>query len=134
MKHLKSEFDKLSFKDALVYSMAYVSLATGYVMLFVGMFTDPEGEIHDSVLYAYGLTLLFVGSLLGISMRYAGEVEKFKGSIVDLLKGYGIQPVSSEHRQPEPKRVADDEPIDECSGAEEDVGSRHGVSRISFGK
>lgn len=81
MKHLKEEFDKLTIKDVLVYSLAIVSIVAAFVLLFLGLFIPPEGEIHDSVLTAYGLTLLFVGSLLGISMRIESELNKFKSSI-----------------------------------------------------
>ncbi|WP_297071346.1 hypothetical protein [uncultured Duncaniella sp.] len=83
MKHLKEEFDKLTIKDVLVYSLAIVSIVAAFVLLFLGLFIPPEGEIHDSVLTAYGLTLLFVGSLLGISMRIESELNKFKSSITE---------------------------------------------------
>lgn len=83
MKHLKEEFDKLTIKDVLVYSLAIVSIVAAFVLLFLGLFIPPEGEIHDSVLPAYGLTLLFVGSLLGISMRIESELNKFKSSITE---------------------------------------------------
>ncbi len=86
MKHLKQEFDKLTFKETLIYSMAILSQITAFVLLFVGMFTAPEGEIHDSVLTAFGLTLFFVGSLLGISMHYSNELNTFKKVVTDLLK------------------------------------------------
>lgn len=83
MKHLKEEFDKLTIKDVLVYSLAIVSIVAAFVLLFLGLVIPPEGEIHDSVLTAYGLTLLFVGSLLGISMRIESELNKFKSSITE---------------------------------------------------
>ncbi len=92
MKHLKQEFDKLTFKEALVYSMAYICLITSFVLLFVGMYTAPQGEIHDSVLYAYGLTLFFVGSLLGITMHFSDETKRFKQTVLDLLHKYNISP------------------------------------------
>lgn len=85
MKHLKQEFDKLTFKETLVYLLAFISLVMGFVLLFVGMFTAPVGEIHDSVLTAYGLTLIFVGSLLGISMHYNIQLAKFKKIIAEFL-------------------------------------------------
>ena len=52
MKHLKQEFDKLSFKEVMVYSIGLLTLIAAFVMLFMGMLIPPEGEIHDSVLYA----------------------------------------------------------------------------------
>ena len=86
MKHLKQEFDKLTFKETLIYSLAILSQTTAFVLLFLGMFTAPAGEIHDSVLTAFGLTLFFVGSLLGISMHYSNELNTFKRVVTEMLE------------------------------------------------
>lgn len=90
MKHLKEEFDKLTFKEAIVYSMAVMSLITGFVLLFISLFTEPKGEIHDSVLTAFGIILVFVGSLLGISMHYANELNSFKRVVTELLSKINV--------------------------------------------
>ena len=86
MKHLKQEFDKLTFKEAIVYTMAVMSLITGFVLLFIGLYTAPKGEIHESVLTAFGIILVFVGSMLGISMHYANELTRLKGAIPGLIR------------------------------------------------
>lgn len=83
MKHLKQEFDKLTFKEVLVYAMAIITLTVGLVMLFMGMFIPPEGEIHESVLTAFGIICVFSASLLGISIHYANELAKFKQGITE---------------------------------------------------
>lgn len=87
MRHLKQEFDKLTFKDTLAYLMAIISLAAAIVLLFMGLMIDPEGEIHPSVLYAAGLMLMFVAAVLGISLHYGSESDKFKSEIMSFLKG-----------------------------------------------
>ena len=81
MRHLKQEFDKLTFKEALTYGLAIVSLFLGFVLLFFGMFLPPEGQIHESVLTAFSVSLLFVGSVLGIEMKYADKARDLKASI-----------------------------------------------------
>lgn len=62
MRHLKQEFDKLTFKDTLAYLMAIISLAAAIVLLFMGLMIDPEGEIHPSVLYATALRAALDGA------------------------------------------------------------------------
>ena len=42
----------------------------GMVLLFCGMYIDPQGEIHETVLVAYGEVLTFSGSLMGIDYNY----------------------------------------------------------------
>ena len=42
----------------------------GLVMLFCGIFIDPEGQIHETLLVAFGETATFAGSLFGIDYYY----------------------------------------------------------------
>lgn len=44
--------------------------AVGAGLLIVGFTVSPTGEIHSSVLVAFGETLTFVGALFGIDYRY----------------------------------------------------------------
>lgn len=85
MKHLKQEFDKLTFKEVIIYILAVITMLAGLTLLFMGLFIPPEGEIHQSVLTAFGLISIFVASLLGISIHYANELEKFKSNIEERL-------------------------------------------------
>lgn len=85
MKHLKEEFDKLTFKEFLIYTLAFVTMVAGIALLFAGLCIAPEGEIHSSVLTAFGLVSVFVASLLGISIHYANELDKFKTSIEERI-------------------------------------------------
>lgn len=83
MRHIKEEFDKLSFKEMLVYALALAAMAAGIVLLYLGMYIAPEGQIHPSVLSAFGMICVFSASLLGISIHYANELSKFKSSITE---------------------------------------------------
>ena len=85
MKHLKEEFDKLTFKEVLVYCLATMTMIAGITMLFLGMYLPPSGQIHESVLTAFGIICVFSASLLGISMHYANELNKFKSNVNELL-------------------------------------------------
>ena len=85
MKHLKHEFDKLSFKETLMYAITIVSLLAGFILLFCGMIIPPKGEIHDSVLAAFGFVLCFVGALLGLDLKYANITASFKKTIIEML-------------------------------------------------
>lgn len=91
MKHLKQEFDKLTFKEVLVYSLAVITMIAGLTMLFLGMFIAPQGEIHGSVLTAFGTICLFVASLLGISIHYANELTKFKSQAMGMVQNLAAQ-------------------------------------------
>ncbi len=85
MKHLKQEFDRLTFKEVIIYALAVFTMIAGLGLLFIGLFTQPEGEIHGSVLTAFGSICIFVASLLGISIHYANELDKFKNNVQERL-------------------------------------------------
>ena len=42
----------------------------GIVLLFCGVFIDPEGQIHESLLVAFGEVATFSGALMGIDYVY----------------------------------------------------------------
>ena len=42
----------------------------GLVLLFCGLFIDPEGQIHESLLVAFGEVATFSGALMGIDYVY----------------------------------------------------------------
>lgn len=53
--------------------LAVALTAGGMALLFGGFTTAPEGEIHGSVLIAFGEVATFAGALLGIDYRYRGR-------------------------------------------------------------
>lgn len=42
----------------------------GLILLFVGCFTPPTGEIHSSLLVAFGEISTFAGALIGVDYHY----------------------------------------------------------------
>ena len=65
MKQLDKE-TKLTIQVML----ATLLIIVGVVLLFLGFYTEPPGQIHDSVLIAYGQVSTFAGALLGIDYSY----------------------------------------------------------------
>lgn len=51
-------------------AIAVVLVAAGLILLFCGFFTNPQGEIHNSVLVAFGECCTFAGSLVGVDYHY----------------------------------------------------------------
>ena len=49
---------------------AIVMCAFGCALLVAGFATPPVGEIHHSLLIAFGEILTFSGSLIGIDYKY----------------------------------------------------------------
>lgn len=53
--------------------LATILVISGLVLLFLGFYQIPIGEIDNSVLVAFGETSTFAGSLFGIQ-----SIEKYK--------------------------------------------------------
>lgn len=49
---------------------AFLLSIGGLILLFCGVFIDPQGEIHSSLLVAFGETATFAGALFGIDYVY----------------------------------------------------------------
>jgi len=48
----------------------------GMIMLFCGMYIDPQGQIHETLLVAFGEVMTFAGSLMGIDYHYRRKETK----------------------------------------------------------
>ncbi len=42
----------------------------GMIMLYCGVFIDPQGQIHESLLIGFGEVATFAGALFGIDYTY----------------------------------------------------------------
>ena len=49
---------------------AFVLSIGGLILLFCGIFIEPQGQIHESLLVAFGETATFAGALFGIDYIY----------------------------------------------------------------
>ena len=58
-------------QPSLIQLLTAATLAIiGMVLLFCGLYIDPAGEIHETVLVAFGEAATFAGSILGIDYHY----------------------------------------------------------------
>lgn len=48
----------------------------GMAMLFCGLYIDPQGEIHESLLIGFGEVATFAGSLFGVDYYYKNKYIK----------------------------------------------------------
>ena len=54
-------------------ALAVLMTVFGCVIITVSFFIDPRGEIHPSVLAAFGEILTFAGTVLGIDYKYKSK-------------------------------------------------------------
>ena len=49
---------------------AFILSIGGLVLLFCGIFIDPQGQIHESLLVAFGEVATFAGAIMGVDYVY----------------------------------------------------------------
>ena len=54
---------------------ACIMCLAGLVLIFSGFWVAPEGEIHNSVLIAFGVVVTFAGALFGVD--YSSRVRTY---------------------------------------------------------
>ena len=55
---------------------AFVLTLSGIILLFMGFWIHPTGEIHNSVLVAFGEVSTFAGALFGVDYSYKFKYNK----------------------------------------------------------
>lgn len=67
---LSKEMDMRKHKMTVQIVAAVVLIVVGCGLLVAGFMTPPPGEIHNSVLVAFGEILTFAGSVFGMRYHY----------------------------------------------------------------
>lgn len=65
-------------KETIQYATAVVMLASGIVISFAGFFADPVGVISDSVLWYTAQTLIYAGSVFGLTAYVDGRIRNIE--------------------------------------------------------
>lgn len=60
---------------------AVVLLLSGVVLSFLGFYAAPLGEISDSVLWYFSQTLIYSGSIFGVSTYVRGKFKDIETEI-----------------------------------------------------
>jgi len=63
----------MKYSHYLQLLIAAVVVIMGMILLYVGVSIDPKGEIHETVLVAFGEAATFAGSIMGIDYHYKNK-------------------------------------------------------------
>lgn len=73
--------EKVTMERKLQMLIAGIMSIVGAGLLIAGFIVEPMGEIHNSVLIAFGEVMTFVGAILGIHYTY-----RYKAAQVDVCQ------------------------------------------------
>ena len=75
----------MSFKDKMSSVLCISAFAVGVLLIFIGLFLPPVGEVSNSVLVGTGTFLSFCGAIMGINIKYRYETEKMKTELEESI-------------------------------------------------
>lgn len=75
--------DEVTPRDKVQFGIAIGLMIFGCVVLLIGLLTPPEGQIHNSVLVAFGEIATLAAGVLGIDAIYTNKLQKI---VADLNK------------------------------------------------
>lgn len=85
--------DEVTPRDKVQFGIAIGLMVFGCIVLLIGLLTPPEGQIHQSVLVAFGEIATLAAGVLGIDAIYTNKLQK----IVAELK-------SNENKEEQPNK------------------------------
>ena len=72
-------------KEIFAHVCAGLLLLFGMGILTWGFVTPPIGEVHDSLLWIFGQTLVFSGAVLGISLHVDNSIKMIESKLENKL-------------------------------------------------
>ena len=76
-----SKWKDLSFRNKMAYTFAVACFTLGWLITFIAFYISGFKTVEDSILWVLGQSLLFTGSIIGISQFYNSQLSQFKHEI-----------------------------------------------------
>lgn len=73
---MMKNLDSVTPRDKVQFGMAIGMMGFGCVILLIGILVPPEGQIHNSVLVAFGEIATLVAGILGIDAIYTNKLQR----------------------------------------------------------
>lgn len=78
--------DSVTPRDKVQFGMAIGLMLFGCALLLIGVLTPPEGQIHNSVLLAFGEIATLIAGILGIDAIYTNKLQKIVAELKNETK------------------------------------------------
>lgn len=78
-------------KENISIISAIVMQVSGIVLAFLSFFRSPEGEIPDSVLWYVAQTLIYSGSIYGVTVYVQTKFAEIRSELLGKKEGEGAE-------------------------------------------
>ena len=114
MKNIvENVYEKCTLKQKVAMLTGIVAFILGWGLTITGFFVPPLGEIADSVLWVLGQSLVYTGSVLGLTQYFSAESVKLRHDMDKHLE-------HMERMQIQREKLRNGIPTDEIPGEDED--------------
>ena len=76
-------------KEIIQYSTACIMLASGIILSFLSFFIEDEHTIDDSVLWYFAQTIIYAGSVFGLTLYVSSTRRQIIAELEGKLNGSG---------------------------------------------
>lgn len=90
-----NKMDSVTPRDKVQFGIAIGLMLFGCVVLLIGLLTPPEGQIHQSVLIAFGEIATLAAGVLGIDAIYTNKLQRIVAELNDKKEENNEQPAHS---------------------------------------
>lgn len=80
MKNIDA-YDKCTLKQKVAMLSGIIAFILGWGLTITGFIVPPLGEIADSVLWVLGQSLIYTGSVLGLTQYFSAESIKLRHDV-----------------------------------------------------
>lgn len=81
---IMDKLDTITPRDKVQFGIAGGLMIVGCIMLLIGLFLEPSGQIHSSVLIGFGEIGTLAASVLGIDAIYTNKLQRIVTGMKDM--------------------------------------------------
>lgn len=78
------KLDQITPRDKVQFTIAGLLMLFGCIMLMIGLFIEPQGQLHSSLLIAFGEIGTLAASVLGIDAIYTNKLQQIVSGMKDM--------------------------------------------------
>lgn len=78
----------LNIKDKIAIVSAIVAFCAGWALSIAAFLVPPIGEIHDSVLWILGQSLVYCASVFGVASYFTSEAVRLRHDMKKMMMDY----------------------------------------------
>lgn len=82
---MKTKWNELNIKEKIAIISAISAFVVGWGLSIAGFIVPPLGQVHESILFILGQSLVYAASVFGIAAYFRAESHQMKEDMQDFF-------------------------------------------------